>query len=759
MAKLKSFLLQVGQLFKWSTLPSGLQSVLLVAIYVIAGVALDEATVVFATADDITAWYPPAGLHVVLLLRFGLRYIPDLLFIPLLDGLVFTPLHIAPVYVLTCAVYIMLGYGTGCALLVQKLQIDPRLRRFRDVVWFTIVALMASLIVAVSYTTTLVQAGEIALSKWGIRILHMWAGDATGIAMLAPPLLLLSVPTTALNQQRLIREIKIFLRQPGKVAELIVEIVAIVAISWAAYSLPSASNLNYTYFIFLPIIWIAMRHGFQRTVLAVLLLNVSVAIYVGSKFGNSGQLALQFGLVTVSYSGLLVGSIISEQNRVKAQLLYDASHDSLTKLYNRVGFMDKLKSAFTKASVDRNYLLAVLFLDLDRFKVVNDSLGHSFGDKLLSAIAFSLKSSLHENTIARFGGDEFTILLEDIQNIDDAIAIAQRINQQLGQSFNLDGYYAFTTASIGIALGSIDYNQPADLLRNANIAMYRAKAQGRGRYAVFDRAMHDQILAQSRLENDLRRDIQKMGQLNNPFRLYYQPIISLSTGKISCFEALIRWHHSIRGIVDPMEFIPLAEETGLIVPLGNWVLREACQQMRTWQLAFADHSLKVMALNLSAKQFLQPDLVEQINLILQETALPASSLALEITESVIMENSEQAAVMLEQLKALGVKLSIDDFGTGYSSLSRLHSFPVGMLKIDRSFVNQMGSAGENSEIVQAIIVLAQQLGLRVTAEGVETAAQLTKLRQLNCNEGQGFFFFRPLTAQAAQEAIAAQPQW
>lgn len=758
MAKIKSFLLQVGQLFKWSTLPSGLQSVLLVAIYVIAGVGLDEATKVFATEDDITAWYPPAGLHFVLLLRFGLRYIPDLLFIPLLNGLVFTPLHVAPVYVLICAVYIMLGYGTGCALLVQKLQIDPCLRRFRDVVWFTIVALMASLLVAVSYVTTLVQAGDISLSKWGIRILHMWAGDATGIAMLTPPLLLLSVPTTALNQQRLKQEIKIFLQRRGKVVELVAEIVAIVAISWAAYSLPSVTNLNYTYFIFLPIIWIAMRHGFQRTILAVLLLNLSVAIYVGSKFGNSSQLALQFGLVTVSYSGLLIGAIISEQKRVKAQLLYDASHDSLTKLYNRVGFMDKLKSAFT-TSVERNYLVAVLFLDLDRFKIVNDSLGHSFGDKLLSAIAFSLKSCLHDQTIARFGGDEFTILLEDIQDISDATRVAEQINQQLGQSFNLDGYYAFTTASIGIALSSMDYNQPADLLRNANIAMYRAKAQGRGRYAVFDRVMHDEIVAQSRLENDLRRDIQKMGQLNNPFRLYYQPIVSLSTGKISCFEALIRWHHSIRGIVYPTQFIPLAEETGLIVPLGNWVLREACQQMRTWQLAFAENSPKAIAVNLSAKQFLQPDLVEQINSILQETELPPNSLTLEITESVIMENSEQAAQMLKQLSALGVKLSIDDFGTGYSSLSRLHSFPVDMLKIDGSFVKLMGSSGENSQIVQAIIVLAIQMGIRMTAEGVETAAQLTKLRELNCQEAQGFFFSRPLTSQAAQEAIAAQPEW
>ena len=299
--KLRSFILQILHLFK-RVIPSGLLSVVLVTIYIVAGVALDEVTAVFATADDITAWYPPAALHFVLLLKFGLRYIPELLFIPLLDGLVFTPLHVAPIYVFTCALYVMLGYGTGCALLVQKLHIDPCLRRFRDVVWFTIVALVSSLLVAVSYVTTLVEAGNISWSRWGVRVLHMWAGDATGIAMLAPPLLLLlrALPWAGVNPRKFLIEISNFWRRRGKVVELIAEIVALIAISWGAYSFPSITNLNYTYFIFLPIIWIAMRHGFQRTVVAVLLLNVSVAIYVGSQFGKTSQLALQFGLMTVS---------------------------------------------------------------------------------------------------------------------------------------------------------------------------------------------------------------------------------------------------------------------------------------------------------------------------------------------------------------------------------------------------------------------------------------------------------------------------
>lgn len=761
--KLRLFNFHVSQdLFRWlSRLPSGLQSVLLVAIYVLAGLALDEVAARFETSDGITAWYPPAGLHIVLLLRFGLRYIPEVLFVPLLDGLVFTPPDTAPFYVLICAQSVMLGYGTACALLLHKLHIDPRLDRFRDVLWFTIVSLVASLTVAVSIVTTLAQAGDISWSNWGARVLHSWAGDATGIAMLAPPLLLLlrAVPWAGskVALERSAPQINIFLWRGWEVLEWVAEVIAIVVISWAAYSVPSATNLDYTYFIFLPIIWIAMRHGFDRTVLAVLLLNVSVAIYVGAKFGDTNELALQFGLITVSYTGLLVGAAITQHNRAEEQLIYDASHDSLTKLYNRAGFMDKLEQAIAGANIRENYLLAVIFLDLDRFKVVNDSLGHQIGDQLLSAIAHQLKPCLRtEDTVARFGGDEFTILLDDIKDISDATRVAQRINEELRQSFYLDGYYVFTTASIGIALSSIDYVRPADLVRDANIAMYRAKAQGRGQYAVFDRAMHDNIVMLSQLENDLRRDVERIGnQPITPFELYYQPIVSLSSGRISSFEALLRWQHPKRGLVLPAEFIPLAEETGLIVPIGRWVLREACRQMHTWQLAFSDRAPSMIAVNLSGKQFLQLDLVEQIEQIIQETGLKAGSLKLEITESVVMENSEEAAVMLKQLKALGVQLSIDDFGTGYSSLSRLHSFPVNTLKIDRSFVSQMGPEGGNSEIVQAIVMLAQQIGMNVTAEGVETAAQLTKLKELKCEEGQGYFFSRPLTRQAAQELIAA----
>jgi len=694
--RLRPFNLHISQkLFRWlGHLPSGLQSVLLVVTYVLSGLALQEVAARFETSNGITTWSPPAGLHIVLLLRFGLRYIPELLFVPLLDGLVLRPLHIAPFYALLYAVWIMVGYGTAGTFL-SKLHIDPRLPRFRDILWLTIVALVASFTVAVLCVTTLAVAGNISWSKWGSRVLHFWAGDATGIAMLAPPLLLLlrQVPWAGSHPsfKSSAVELNISLPKGRELLELVAEIIAVAVISWPAYGIPAAKNLDYTYFIFLPIIWIAMRHGFERSVLAVLLLNVSVAMYVSAKIGGNNGLALQFGLMTVSYTGLLVGAVITQHNRAEKQLLYDTSHDNLTKLYNRAGFMDKLERALAGASLKENYLLAVIFLDLDRFKVVNDTQGHAIGDQLLHAFAYQLKLCLRpEDTVARFGGDEFTILLEDIKDISDATRVAIRINEGPRQSFNLDGYYVFTTASIGVALSSTNYQRPADLLRDANIAMYRAKAQGRGRYAVFDRAMHDDILRLSLLENDLRQDVEKIGQLNTPFHLYYQPIVSLAAGRISSFEALIRWQHPKRGLVYPAHFIPLAEETGLIGPIGSWVLREACRQMQTWQLAFSDRAPSMISVNLSGKQFLQLDLVEQVDQILQETGLKAGSLKLEITESVLMENSSEAAVMLERLKTLGVQISIDDLGTGYSSLSRLHSFRVNTLKIDRSFVSQMG---------------------------------------------------------------------
>ncbi|MBD1861162.1 MULTISPECIES: EAL domain-containing protein [Trichocoleus] len=446
---------------------------------------------------------------------------------------------------------------------------------------------------------------------------------------------------------------------------------------------------------------------------------------------------------------------VTSRKQVEKQLLHDAFHDVLTGLPNRALFMDRLGLSIERSKRPGNNLFAVLFLDLDRFKVINDSLGHMIGDQLLISIARRLEACLRGgDTVARLGGDEFTILLDDISDLDDATRIANRIHHALQSPFNLQGQEVFTSVSIGIALSETGYDWPEDLLRDADTAMYRAKSLGRACHKVFDRTMHLRAVELLHLETDLRRAIERQ-----ELRLHYQPIVSLTTGRIHGFEALIRWQHPERGLMSPAEFIPVAEETGLIVPVGLWVLREACQQAQKWQKQFSTSFPLTMSVNLSGKQFSQPDLIGQIEQILQATALDARSLKLEITESVMMENAESATKMLLRLKALGVQLHIDDFGTGYSSLSYLHRFPIDQLKIDRSFVKRLGADDESAEIVRAIVTLAHNLGIHVTAEGVETAEQLTQLRALECEYGQGYFFFQPLTEAVVEKLILTEQQW
>ena len=445
---------------------------------------------------------------------------------------------------------------------------------------------------------------------------------------------------------------------------------------------------------------------------------------------------------------------IAQRQQSEELLRHNAFHDGLTNLPNRALFMNRLGHALKRTKRHKDYLFAVLFLDLDRFKVVNDSLGHMVGDQLLVAIARCLESCLRpEDTVARLGGDEFAILLNNIKDVSDAIRVVQRIQEKLTLPFNLSGQEVFTSTSVGIALSTTDYNQPEELLRDADTAMYRAKALGKARYQVFNTAMHDNVVKLLQLENSLRWAVERQ-----ELRIHYQPIVSLLTGRITGFEALVRWQHPDRGLVFPDEFISVAEETGVIIPIGYWVLGEACRQTRAWQLQFPENSLTI-SVNFSSKQFLQPDLIEQISQILQETGLDARSLKLEITESVIMENLESATAMLLQLRNLGVELHLDDFGTGYSSLNYLHRFPVNVLKVDRSFISRMGVIGEKAEIVRTIITLAHNLGIDVTAEGLETAEQLAQLRALQCTHGQGYFFFKPTDNEAAGALIAKGLQW
>ncbi|WP_017716700.1 bifunctional diguanylate cyclase/phosphodiesterase [Kamptonema formosum] len=465
---------------------------------------------------------------------------------------------------------------------------------------------------------------------------------------------------------------------------------------------------------------------------------------------------------TIGYVGTITD--ITERKQAEEQLRYHAWHDALTGLPNRAMFLQCLQDALTRGKQSRNSVFAVLFLDLDRFKVVNDSLGHLVGDQLLSGVARRLLGCLRSRDIvARLGGDEFTILLEDIRNERDAIKVAERIQKELAKPFHLAGHEVFTSASIGIVLSGAaksknsssisSHEKPAHLLRDADTAMYHAKERGGiGRYAVFNQAMYTHALALLQLENDLRRAVENCQE----FTVHYQPIVCLKTEEISGFEALVRWHHPTRGLVSPAEFISLAEETGLIIPLGRWVLSQAAHQLRVWQEAFPAAAPLSVSVNLSPKQFSHPELVAQIDLILQNTGLDGKSLHLEITESALMDDdSEAVAHTLYQLKNRGIELSIDDFGTGYSSLSRLVGFPLHTLKIDRSFVSQMGEGGENYQIPWTIVTLAHNLGMEVVAEGVERAHQVAQLRSLGCERAQGNIFSKPLDAKAASALLAS----
>ncbi|MEH2131391.1 MAG: EAL domain-containing protein [Nostoc sp.] len=446
---------------------------------------------------------------------------------------------------------------------------------------------------------------------------------------------------------------------------------------------------------------------------------------------------------------------INSRQKLQSKLLDIALHDSLTGLPNRVLFIRQLEYALNRAKQESSYQFAVLFLDCDRFKVVNDSLGHSVGDELLIAIGRRLQSCLVPiDTLARLGGDEFGILIENITDINIAIEVAQQIIQQLSVTFKLSRYEVFMNASIGISWGNKDYERPEYLLRDADTAMYRAKAQGRGKYHVFNPAMHQEAIQLLELENDLRRAIQR-----REFLVYYQPIISLTTGRICGFEALVRWRHPIRGLVSPIEFIPIAEETGLINAINTWVLQSACHQLSVWQHHPVTPEPLTISVNLSARLFLQTNLVEQIDQIIYENKINPEYLELEITESVIMENIYAIKIILEQLKQRKIKLIMDDFGTGYSSLSYLHSFPFDALKIDQSFVKRMQENKENMGLVPAMISIANSMGMSAIAEGVETEEQLAQLRSLNCNFAQGYLFSQPIEQQLVLKLLAAAPQW
>lgn len=447
---------------------------------------------------------------------------------------------------------------------------------------------------------------------------------------------------------------------------------------------------------------------------------------------------------------------ITHRKRAEQQLVHEALHDALTGLPNRAWFMEQLQVSLDLVHSQKDRLFAVLFLDLDRFKLINDSIGHMVGDQLLIGIANRLSHCVRPgDKVARLGGDEFTILLDDIRSVSEATEVADRIQKHLSKPFNVGGYETFTTVSIGIALSNPDYKRPEDFLRDADTAMYQAKSLGKARHVIFDKGMHARAVNLLQLETDLRRAIDR-----GEFFIEYQPIVELRSGRLTGFEALVRWQHPERGSVFPDRFIAVAEETGFIVQIGQWVLLEACLQMQKWNEKHSPLTPLSISVNLSGRQFVHSNLLEQITQILEVTGLDPRSLKLEITESVVMESVESAAGTLEKLRALGVELSIDDFGTGYSSLSYLHRLPIDTLKIDRSFVSRMAENSENKEIVRTIIMLARTLGMGVIAEGVETKEQAELLRELECQCVQGYLVSKPLDAEETDRMILSSlQQW
>ncbi|MBE9101856.1 EAL domain-containing protein [Vacuolonema iberomarrocanum] len=444
---------------------------------------------------------------------------------------------------------------------------------------------------------------------------------------------------------------------------------------------------------------------------------------------------------------------LAERQRIEAQLRYDAFHDTLTGLPNRALLMNRLEHTLqlSQRRLIRYipYQFAILFLDLDRFKVVNDSLGHTAGDCLLRNVAQQLQACLRMgDTVARLGGDEFVMLLEDIQGVHDAIEVANRIHQSLKAPISLNGHEVFISTSIGITLNSAHYTQPDQLLRDADIAMYRAKRRSRGAYEIFDASMHTHALRQLQLESDLQRAVERQ-----ELSVYYQPIMALDDRHIQGFETLLRWHHPEQGMIAPGEFIPIAEETGLIIDLDLWVVEEACRQLKIWNQIFPMLPALTVSVNLSGQQFSYPELISRIDQVLDGSGISGSQLKLEITEGVLIENTEVAATILRQFQDRNIQVCLDDFGTGYSSLSYLHRFPIDSIKIDQSFITLLETDLEKSEIVKAIVNLALNLGINVVAEGLETPKQLAYLRSIKCQSGQGYLFSPPLDLAAASEFL------
>jgi len=740
---------------------------ILTALYLLAWYPLDRGAQRFQTAPEVSVWYPPFALDFILLLVFGLRYWPVLLLNTPLHEFFVVPHYLPPVQLALLDLVTTAGNVGACYLLLHVLKINPRLPRLRDTALFVAVAAFgAPFVVAALQVAIFASAGIFPWADAPLRTLHSWAGIGTGIGFLTPPVLLLltrwpdlwatpdakpDTPPFFSPSVQPVRRGSMWRAVLEGVAECGVLLIALVI----AYKSPSGDVLDFTYVLFIPLLWIAARHGFAQSALAIVIINTGAAILVRNQMVSANALALQFGLMTLTLSGLLLGASVDDRRQTSRRFAYQALHNPLTGLANRVLLGERTADALSR---QRNPGLAMLLVDLDNFKTINDSLGHAIGDGVLVAVARRIADCLHPtDTVARLGGDEFAVLLAGVEE-PDAEAIAARILTALHTPLAVGGHDILPRASIGIAFHR--RTQDADtetLVRDADVALYRAKAFGRGGYQVFAPPMHAAVLQRFEMETDLRRALASGdSEDGEEMLLYYQPIVALDTGRIVGAEALVRWSHPQRGLLSPATFIPLAEETGLIVPLGRWILRTACEEALAWPRVTGVPPLAVHV-NLSLTQVRYADAATDIKTALEETGLAADRLVLELTESVLAHDLSATRAMMQVLRASGVRFALDDFGTGFSSLSYLQQLPLDTLKIDRSFlINARDDAAITTmSLVRTVAALGRTLGLTVVAEGIETATQAAQMHALGCTLGQGYYLARPLTADAMRARIVA----
>ena len=708
--------------------------------YYVAGVLSLRLALV---GDQVTPIWPPTGIALVGLLLFGRRVWPG---IALGALLVNAPISRS----LLDASGISFGNTLApllAAYLLMRVGFRAELDRLRDAMAIVFIGALGMTVSATGGTITLVLSGAVSTRDFWPTWWVWWAGDAMGILVFAP--FLLSLRSARFPSGRPWR----------RWTEVGFVFLGTAGLTYGVFQ----SRLHIQYVVFPFLGWAAWRFRQRGAALAALLTS-GIAIWAAVKgTGPFAEGTLQGKMVTlqvfnatVALASFFLAAVgaerlqnSAERKRAEKELAHQALHDPLTGLANRMLLIDRLTQALAR-SERRRRSVAVMFLDLDRFKVINDSLGHEIGDQVLVCVADRLRSFLRpEDSASRLGGDEFVILCEDIANERDAIGIAERLGQSVQQPIALATGELVVTTSIGIALGKAVADSPERLVRDADAAMYQAKDGGRARYKLFDSDTRVRAVKRLKTENELRRAIDA-----EELRLHYQPLVRLDDQRIGALEALVRWQHPKKGLLSPAEFIPVAEETGLIAPLGLWVLEEACRQSARWQRAAPEAPPVRIAVNLSVRQLALPQFEEAVRSILAETEIDPMSLSLELTETVLMEAAPATLAILGRLREMGIRLAIDDFGTGYSSLSYLKHFPVDTLKVDRSFVKGLGVDPEDSAIVAAVVGLAHTLGLSAVAEGVETEGQLKHLRLLECDLAQGYYFAHPQPAEAVEKLFS-----